>query len=452
VSNQSQVKIAFIGAGSRSFAPSTLSNLLSSEALREFGLHLCLMDIVDHHLQEVATLTNRINENLGRGAKVSTTTELKEALEGADYVIIAVEVDRYKYWSQDFHVPRWYGFDQPYAENGGPGGIFHALRNMTPLLEVARAMEEICPDAPLFNYTNPEHKLCEAVNRLTNIEVYGLCPGAISAARRMTELLGMPAGTLEAYACGMNHFSWFQVLRDRRTGEDLYPKLREMDRKGDWLSHWHQFGLGRILMRRFGLWPVPWAANHYAEYLRWGSEFVAHELQYFYDPADGHPWETGNIPEFIYNLEGNVTDRPLVGPPTEPNWLDDSPIKETGMQAVTMIEAMATGERRELASVNVPNRGAIPGIQDDMVVEIPAVLTGRKFERRQMEALPEPVTATIRLYGSIHKLVVEAYAEQSKEKLMQAVLLEPTVDSYRRAVSMVDHMLELQRDMLPSFS
>ncbi len=116
-----------------------------------------------------------------------------------------------------------------------------------------------------------------------------------------------------------------------------------------------------------------------------------------------------------------------------------------------IMEALACAVRRDLAAINVPNHGAIPNLPDDMVVEIPAVADAQGIHRCQMEPLPEGIAAMIRLQGSIHKLLVEAFAERSKSKLLQALLLDPTVDSYRRAVGLVEEMLRLQRDILPEF-
>jgi alpha-galactosidase len=95
------------------------------------------------------------------------------------------------------------------------------------------------------------------------------------------------------------------------------------------------------------------------------------------------------------------------------------------------------------------NHGAIPNLPDDMVVEVPATSDAAGWRARRMAPLPEAIAAIIRLHASIHKLLVEAYAEQSKAKLLQAILLDPTVHSYRGAVSMVDEMLALQKSILP---
>jgi len=442
------MKIALIGAGSRSFGPSSIRDILLSDALCASDLTLALMDRLEAPLQQAQAYADDVAGRLGRGVRIEATTDLQRALDGASFVVKAIEVDRFLYWSQDFHVPRHYGFRQVFGENGGPGSLFHALRNMAPTIEIARTMERLCPDALLLSFTNPEHKLCEAVSRLTSIKVYGLCHGVFGGLQQIARILEMNPDDLDAAACGMNHFTFFQYIRDRRTGEDLYPRLRQAEAEGDWLADWHEIGLARILLRRYGLWPSP-GANHYGEYIGWADEFVASELQYFYDPADGHPWETGRIPEFVYSLSGDQTTRPWRKPPEEPPRLEDAPLRNSGELAVPIMEAVGCGMRRHLAAVNVPNRGAIPNLPDDMVVEVPAAGDADGVHPCAMEPLPEPIAAMMRLQGSIHKLLVEAFAERSRAKLLQAILLEPTVNSYRRAVVMMDELLRLQRDILP---
>ena len=165
-----KVKIALVGAGSRSFGPATVRDVLLSEPLAETEVALVLMDKVAEPLVNVERYARYVKEQTGRKAEISATTDLETALKNADFVVTAIEVNRYLYWSQDFHIPRKYGFRQVFGENGGPGGLFHALRNMGPTIEIAQAMERLCPEALLLNYTNPEHKLCEAVSRLTSIE------------------------------------------------------------------------------------------------------------------------------------------------------------------------------------------------------------------------------------------------------------------------------------------
>jgi alpha-galactosidase len=446
------VKITIVGAGSRSFGRSSIRDVLLSDALVEAGIELVLMDRLEGPVADAAAYANTVAQRLGRCASIEATTDLERALDGASFVVKAIEVDRFLYWSQDFHIPRHYGFRQVFGENGGPGSLFHALRNMGPTVEIARTMERLCPDALLLSFTNPEHKLCEAVSRLTSIRALGLCHGVFMGLHQLAALLGRSVEQLDAQACGINHFTWFQHIRDRETGEDLYPRLREVEREGDWLSDWHEIGLARILFRRYGLWPAP-GANHYGEYIGWADEFVASELQFYYDPADGHPWETGDIPEFVYSLSGDKTTRPWRKPregeaPAEPQRAD-APLRPSGELAVPIMEAVGCGARRELEAVNIPNMGAIPNLPEDMVVEVPAVADTDGVRAVPMRPLPEAIAAMLRTQASINRLLVEAFAERSRDKLLQAILLEPTVHSYRNAVAMMNEMLRLQAGILP---
>lgn len=450
-----KLKIALIGAGSRSFAGRTMADVLLSEPLNQFELELALMDVIADHLGETERFCRRGAEQLGRQVNIVTTTALEEAVAGADFVVTALEVNRYLYWAQDFHVPRLYGSEQIYGENGGPGGIFHALRNMGPILQVARAMERLCPDAWLLNFSNPESKLCEALDRLTRIKAVGLCHGVFIGLDQIAQLLERPAEELQTAACGFNHFTWFQEIRDRATGADLYPLLREKEAQADPLAEWDELALSRVLFRTFGLWPSP-STNHHGEYIRWAGEFLASTpLQFYYDPAQGHPWQTGQIPKLIYSMASNPTARPLFAQPSAVQANPDAgdfQMAKSQEVLVPIMEGLACGLRSEIPAIIYPNRGAIPGIQADMTVEMPAVVDKTGLHPRQMQALPEGVAAMIRVQGSIQKLVVEAYAEGSRNKLLQAILLDPTVKSYRGAVAMMDELLRLQQDLLPTFA
>ncbi|MDQ1256698.1 MAG: hypothetical protein QG656_1297, partial [Candidatus Hydrogenedentes bacterium] len=277
------IKIALVGAGSRSFGPSTVRDIMLSDALHRREVTVVAMDVAADALVDITAYAHHLKEKLGRSTKIVSTTDLAEALDGTNFVVTAIEIKRELYWTMDFHVPRKHGFRQVFGENGGPGGLFHALRNMKPTVHIAREMEKRCPDAWMLNFTNPEHKLCEAVSRLTSIKNAGLCHGVFMGQSQIAHILGRPMDELDMAACGINHFTWFTHIRDKKTGEDLYPQLRAAEREGDWLHDWHELAMARVLFRRFGLWPSP-APNHYGEYVRWAEEFVADEMQYYYDP------------------------------------------------------------------------------------------------------------------------------------------------------------------------
>lgn len=453
-----KVAIAIIGAGSVVFSKGTIGDILLSEVLARYPLDLRLMDIVPERLAGVELFATANAAKLYRRLAVTVTTDLRAAIAGADFVVTALEVDRYQRWAQDFHIPRKYGFAQIYGENGGPGGMFHALRNMGPLLEVAHAMEELCPGAWLINYSNPEAKLVQAVAALTKVKVVGMCHGVFMGREQVSALLKLPEEQIETAACGLNHFAWFQSIRHKETGEDLYPLLREKERQAHWLARWDELALSRILFRTFGLWPYP-GTNHSGEYLRWASPFMATKgMQYFYDPAETAAGAgTQQVtPAFVYDLAGRPTETPLYGAegvtqvyPTWESVTDGEALRSSGEEGVLIMEGIIGGSPLAIATVNMANHGCIPGLPDAMVVEAPAVADGEGLHLQQMAPLPTGITAMLALQGQINGLLIEAYVERSRRKLLQALLIDPTVGSYNGAVALIDEMCEVQKGILP---
>ena len=443
-----KLKVALVGAGSRSFGPSSICDVLLSNAICGKDLELALMDIDAAALGHAEAYARWVSAELKRQVKITSTTELDKAIEGARFVVDAIEISRDVYWAMDFHIPRKYGFKQIYGENGGPGSLFHALRNMKPIVTIARAMERLAPDALLLNYTNPMHKLCEAATRLTKTPVIGLCHGVWMGLHQVCALLELDKDEVEYAACGINHFTYFQTLKLRATGEDLYPRLREVEREIDPLYDWHEIGLARVLFRRYGLWPSP-GANHTGEYIGWADEFYASNVLWYRDPMDGQPWETGEAPEFCYTIGSVRGDRPLRRTKPKGGEIERGQIRFSNELAQPIIESLACSVPHELDAINIPNHGAIPGLPDDLVVEVPATADHNGWKPKTMNPLPEGLAAMIRTQASIQQLLVEAYAEESKGKLLEAILLEPTVDSYRKAVMMMDELLGLQKDLLP---
>ena len=484
------MKIVLVGAGSREFGPASIRDILLSDPLCDGGIEIVLVDIDPSGLPRASDYAQAVAERMGRSATIKSTTQVADALPGADAVILSIEINRYFYWAQDFHVPRAFGFRQIYGENGGPGGLFHALRNMEPTIEVARAMERHCPDAWLVNYTNPLTKLCEGVCRLTDIRTVGLCHGVFHGIEQMARILELPPERLDARASGLNHFSWFESVRDRETGDDLYPRLRERERAADLMHDWDEIALSRILFRVFGRFPSP-GANHIGEYIRWAGDFLASSaLQFFYDPADGHPWETGEVPTWIYNLGDNPTETPLFPgerrerargsrEERERDGLEepalgsragsargtrqeyegdaradtesygDAPLSPSGELAVPLLEGVLCGEERYLDAVNVPNTARVPGLPDVAVVEVPARACASGLHPFNMKPLPEGILALLRTQVSINRLLVDAFASRSRRPLLQALLLDPTTESYRQSVALIDEMCRLQKDVLP---
>ena len=455
-----KVKFAIIGAGSVSFCPATVTDILLNEAFNSLEqLEIYLMDIRGEALDVSKAYCQRLAEKLNRNVVINASTNLSEAVYGADFVITAIEVDRYHYWSQDFHIPRRYGFRQIYGENGGPGGMFHTLRNLPPILEIARAIEAGSPDAWLLNYTNPEAKLVEGISKLTKVKAVGLCHGDGIGMHQLATFLQMPMERIGATPVGLNHFGWFTKIWDKETGEDLYPKLREQEKKADPLAHWDEFALPRIMLRTYGLWAYP-GTNHIGEYIAWSDGFLASaSVQYYFDAASEKPWDTKKPPSFIYSMSGDVTDRALFPAYQNENGDDyadsfDSDRKPhvSGEHGIPIAEAIFFDKPTEIGAVNMPNCGYAPGLTENMVIELPAIADKHGIHPHKCDPLPVPIAAMINTQGAIHQLLIEAYTEQSRNKLLQAMLIDPTISSYNNAVAVINELCERQKDILPELN
>ena len=138
-----KLRIAIIGAGSEEFGPASIHDILLSDFLCGMDLEIALMDINEKRLPAIKAYATSVADTLNRNVKIGSTASLDEALENADFVTTAVEMKRYHFWAMDFHIPRRYGFNQMYGENGGIGGIFHALRNIHATMTIVKKMEEI---------------------------------------------------------------------------------------------------------------------------------------------------------------------------------------------------------------------------------------------------------------------------------------------------------------------
>lgn len=453
------LKFTMIGAGSVCFCPATLSDILLSEPIAAVPLTISLMDIDEKALKVSEDYAREAIRLTGRDIRLEATTDLEKSLEGTDFVIAAIEVDRYYYWSMDFHIPRRYGFRQVYGENGGPGSMFHTLRNLPPILHIAKTMEKVCPNAWLLNYTNPEAKLVEGVSRLTNIKVVGLCHGEGMGMDQLSLIMGIPKEDISADVAGLNHFGWFTRIQHKVTGEDLYPLLREKESQMDWLAHWDELGLSRLMLRTYGLYPYP-GTNHIGEYIAWSDEMLAStKLQYFFDPVRNDPWKKGGkVPEFVYSFASNPTARPLF--PDEKDRDAEDPgfrehftlkdgLRKSGEYGIPIAEAIAFDIPRHIGAVNVQNKGYVPNLPDGMVIEIPAKIDGNGVHPIQCPELPVAVASMIGTQGAIHRLLIEAYQEKSRNKLLQAMLLDPTISNYQNAVALINEMCERQKEILP---
>jgi len=427
-----KVKIVLIGAGSASFGRGTIADIMACEDLRHHDCTVVLVDINEEALNKMAGLAELIRDYYQSPIKIEKTTDRTEALPGADYVIISVTQKRYELWEQDFRVPLAYGFRHVLGENGGPGALFHAIRNYEIVLPICHDIEKLCPDALVLNFTNPESRILMAMKHLTKINAVGLCHGVLGSRTRAAELLGKDLNDLNIVTGGLNHFFWVLKVEDANTGEDLYPLLRQRIQESC-------PPLVQKMVEVFDCFTYP-SDDHIGEYLSFAHEFT------------GLIWHYGREARKVTKSEsdsGDWRDDYLSGK----RQVDDNLVRPGGEIAVDIIADILEDKNKWEPAVNVLNTESyIENLPTNAVIEVPAIVNATGVHPEQVGPLPEALAAFCRTQISIQLLLIEAYRKQSKKLLLQALLLDPVVDSVKRAEEMLDYMLELQKDYLPTFS
>lgn len=427
------MKIVVIGAGSRNFGLRCVADVLVAPGMREFSPELALVDIDREKLESMRSLALMLKEHLRSPAAISATRDREEALAGADYVLVSVTRRRYELWEQDYRVPYAYGFPQPYAENGGPGALFHAMRNIHLILPICRDMERLCPNALLFNYSNPESRVLLAMRTLTGIRAIGLCHGQHGTRELICRYLNRQDDEIETLGAGINHFFWLYSVTDRKTGEDLYPRVRRAAAADADPHH----ALMKKMLDIYGLITYP-HSTHVGEFVQFGTEFT------------GCKWPHG--------LESRSVDAPhhSTADGLAPYLRKEKPLSEIAVQSgemgVPMILAHAQNKRARFIAGNVLNDGLyVPNLLPDGIVEVPVEVDGEGIHPVKVPPLPEGLAAFCRTQMAIQKLTVEAYRQRSKNLLLQTLLLEPVVNSVSNAEQLIEDMLQLQAAYVPEF-
>ncbi|MEW6202044.1 MAG: alpha-glucosidase/alpha-galactosidase, partial [bacterium] len=170
---KTNTKIVLVGAAGMAFGPVMVLDAVRAKKIR--GATLVLMDIDEKRLKICDAAAQRINRDMGKPINIEMTTDIGRALDGAQFVILSVENKRFEFWEQDYEIPRRFGSRQIMGENGGPGGVFHALRSIKLIISICRDIERYCPDAMVLNLTNPMNPVTLAINRYTGLRNVGLC-------------------------------------------------------------------------------------------------------------------------------------------------------------------------------------------------------------------------------------------------------------------------------------
>ncbi|HRE46788.1 MAG TPA: hypothetical protein PLD47_03615 [Aggregatilineales bacterium] len=370
----------------------------------------------------------------------------------------------------DWQIPLKHGVRQPYAENGGPGSFSHTARNLPPLLAIAHDMEDLCPNAYYLNLVNPLIRLTLGISRYSSIKVVGLChqqlwgyamAGAIFADRFdiplpdhfhvHTDADNMPnfipvarkaLEHLEIKAAGINHFSWVYEIRDKATGEDLYPELRDR-----WLYHTRKDfePLTREMFEIYGLMPTP------------GDSHLCEFLQHVSNPLT-KPWERYDLK--LQSWEGNRRRRAYRKALAEAIVAGEKSVEE--LRDVYRHAMLDEGVPEMIAGVwyntnhyhnqlNIPNRGFIPNLPDEAIVEVPGVINSFGFQGLTFPMLPESIAEMCRRELALASMYVDAAATGDRMLALQALLLDPMVTDIEQGKAILADLLTAFRQYLPQF-
>ncbi len=414
-------KIVFIGAGSVSFGLSMFKDIFRTKELS--GSTFTLVDLNKDNLIRIADLANYMNRQTGAGLKIEATTELRPVLDGAGFVINSTAIDRNRLWKLDFEVPKKYGIRHTLGENGGPGGLFFTLRTLPMVFDFVRDMEEICPQAFFLNFSNPESRIILALGKYSKIRCVGLCHGIFMAQKDVAKIMGIPTENVDVWGSGLNHFQWLIDIRDRETGNDLYPLLREKEKSYDPAF----MPVTRRLFRAFGKYPSC-SDDHLGEYLAYGWEGGEEGYDFIDDEQRRDTLKNG--------IEDVLTRKHSL--PEE--WLQPS-----GERSVEMITGILHNKKLMIESGVVYNQGAIPNLPDDLAVEVPVVVDAAGIHPVSLGPLPDGISKLVMMQASVQQLSVEAAVKGSKELALQALLIDPVINSAVAAQKILDELWEANR-------
>ncbi len=438
------IKVAMIGAGSVGFTRRLFMDILAVPEFRDTEFRL--MDISEENLEMAANLCRKMAEDNSLPAKVIGTTDRREALRGADYVISTVRVGGLEAFAHDIEIPLKYGVDQCVGDTLGPGGIFYALRTIPVLLDVAKDMRELCPNALLLNYSNPMAMNTWALRKAGGVRVVGLCHGVQGGAWQIAHALGIPHEEMEYICAGINHQTWF--IKVTHKGKDLTDKVLEAFRNTPDLVKGEPLRID--VMERFGYYSTE-SNGHLSEYVPWYRKGSQEEKDRWYDYSTWIGGETGGYLRVCRESQDDYKKN-------YPKWmsgeLEQIKLGERSHEHGSwIIEALETG-RRYWGCFNVGNTGLITNLPDGCTVELPCIVDSNGIQPTFVGDLPMQCAATCRASVSVQEMTVEAALTGDKHLVKLAALHDPLTGAILKpdeVWAMCDEMFEKLAPWLPQF-
>jgi alpha-galactosidase len=435
-------KSAFIGAGSFGFTRKLVRDILTFPLLE--SATLTLMDIDAQGLEFARRAIEKIVALGDYPAQVEATMDREEALHNADYVVVTILAGGLDVWRHDIEIPMKYGVDINIGDTRGPSGIFRGMRTIPVMLDIARDMERLCPDATMLNYTNPMVLLCRAMQRETGIKLTGLCHSVQGTAEMLARWIGAPMEQITYTCAGINHMAWY--LDYEWNGRDAYPLIRQA------ITERPEVYNEEIVRNEMFLaldHYVTESSGHNSEYNWWFRKRPDLIEKYC---THGTGWNPG---EYAYIISAYEERQRTWRKETE-RWLaEETPIElERGHEyAAYIINALEGGDPFQFNG-NVANTGLITNLPQDACVEVPVWASRKGFEPVFVGALPPQCAVLTSLSASVEEMSVEGTLSGDPRLIYQAIAHDPltaSVLSLAEIRDMVNEMFAKNREYLPTF-
>ena len=437
------LKIAFIGAGSFGFTRKLVQDILTFPTLE--GAEIALMDIDAERLDFAKRAVERIIAAGEYPAAVTATMDRIEALKDADYVVVTILVGSTDVWRHDIEIPMKYGVNMNVGDARGVSGIFRALRTIPVMVDIARDMERVCPDALMLNYTNPMAMLCRAIDIKTDIRVTGLCHSVQGTSKMLADWIGAPYEEIHYTCAGINHTAWFVEYSWK--GEDAYPLIREAITASKEIYNAEQVRNEMYLALDYY---VTESSGHNSEYNWWFRKRPDLIEKY---ATHGTNWNPGHHAYTLKEYQRREHDwRDDIHA-----WLEQDEIDlERGHEyAAYIINAMEGGAPFKFNG-NVPNLGLVDNLPHQACVEVPVWASRDGLEAVAVGPLPASVAPLTNFYSQIEAMAVEGILTGNRRLIYQAVAYSPlsaAVCSLAEIQSMVDDLFAVNEAYLaPAFA
>jgi alpha-galactosidase len=432
------VKIAVIGAGSAEFSLGLVKDLSLTPSLS--GSHVSFMDINPDRLDMIYDFATRYADEVSAELTFDKTTDRQASLEDADFVINTAFVQGHYHARAAREVTARHGYYY-----GGVGlGSWYQLRLM---LDVARDMERLCPDAWLIQSGNPVFTGSTLMARETGIKVCGLCHGHYGYAG-IAMTLGIDPRKVTWQAPGLNHSIW--LTHFYYEGKDAYPLIDEwIETKGQeyWDTHiargTHDIQMSRSAVhqyRMYGLFPIGDTPRRGGW---WYHTDIETKKYWFGQPWGGPDTELAR-PIFVERLEKRIADMNRLASDPQASISEFFGTKKTHEQQVPIIDGLVNDVEYR-AQVNVRNDGALPGIADDVVVEVPAIVNQKGIQPLRVDALPPKI-----MWECIWPEILQmersllAFKTGDKSILLFNALESHQTRSYDQAVAVLDDLMGME--------